>query len=317
MNLQTKLRGQGLDVETVADILGDPDPAFRQTVVGASEVSALFDASPYLTHFELWHRKRGNIATPELDGERIEWGIRLERPIIEAARDRYGYELRETPRRLDNGKGLGGHPDQIAWCPERQSIGILEVKTADWLVAKKWGDEPPLHYLLQNLTYQGLVGAAWGDVIVLVGGNELRRFKYEFRAALYSEIETRVVDFWSSVRACDPPKPDFTRDGKALAEVIGEPTDTSIDLRHDNHASELADQYLAAKAVAKAYEKEAEALKTELLMKIGPASFAMLPVHSIGAAMTKGSAGTLITADMVGTTIGARKGYRRFDIKEI
>jgi hypothetical protein len=57
---------------------------FRASVVGASEVAALFDCSPYLTKFELWHRKKGNIATPEFnarhdngmpDDERILWGV--------------------------------------------------------------------------------------------------------------------------------------------------------------------------------------------------------------------------------------------------
>jgi predicted phage-related endonuclease len=37
---------------------------FRAEHVGASEVAALFDCSPYLTCFELWHRKAGNISTP-------------------------------------------------------------------------------------------------------------------------------------------------------------------------------------------------------------------------------------------------------------
>src|SRR3546814_11268395 len=65
-----------------------------------------------------------------------------------AAAERYGYVPLDTPKRLENGKGLGGHPDAIVKCP-RRGRGILEVKTADWLVAKGWGDEPPLNYLLQ------------------------------------------------------------------------------------------------------------------------------------------------------------------------
>jgi hypothetical protein len=73
-------------------------------------------------------------------------------------------------------------------CPER-GPGILEVKTADWLVRKQWGDEPPMHYLVQSQAYQGLDGVAWGDVLVLVGGNKLERFCYDFRPKIYAEIE--------------------------------------------------------------------------------------------------------------------------------
>jgi predicted phage-related endonuclease len=152
------------------------DAQFRASVVGASEVAALFDCSPYLTRFELFHRKKGNIATPEFnalhdgtpDDERIYWGVRLEAAIIEAAKERYGYTDREQVDRLTNGNGLGGHPDRRVICPER-GPGILEIKTADWLVRKAWGDEPPTNYLIQSQAYQGLDGVQWGDVLVLVG----------------------------------------------------------------------------------------------------------------------------------------------------
>jgi hypothetical protein len=76
----------------------------------------------------------------------------------------------------------------------------------------------------------------WGDVIVLVGGNELRRFQYEFRPSVYAEIEKRVGEFWRSIEAGKPPKADYTRDGGTIAAVIGEPTDTLIDLSRHNRA---------------------------------------------------------------------------------
>lgn len=305
-----------------ANILaGDGDDAFRATHVGASEVAALFDASPYLTEFELFHRKAGNIDTPDFmapgmaNNERIEAGIRLEPAIIEWACDKWGYVRRETAKNLSNGKGLGGHPDQFVSCPDR-GAGLLEIKTADWLVRKKWGDEPPLHYLLQSQAYAGLAGVRWCDVVVLVGGNQLERFTYDFRPKLFAEIERRVETFWQAVRANDPPKPDFGRDGDTLAQVLGEPTEEVIDLRHDNRADELARAWLEAKAEIKAAELRAEEAKTELLMKIGTAGYARLGLHRIGCNQTKGSPGTLITEEHVGTTIGARKGYRRFDVKE-
>lgn len=309
------------ELPPLAEALSDHDDTFRAAHVGASEVAALFDASPYVTRFELWHRKNGTIATPDFmaDGapnnERIEAGIRLEPAIIEWACDRWGYKRLKTPPHLTNGKGLGGHPDTLVACPER-GFGALEIKTADWLVAKKWGDEPPMHYLLQAQTYAGLAGFDWCDIVVLVGGNQLQRHQYAFRPKIYADIERRVVEFWQSVRANDPPPPDFARDGDALAEVLGEPTEEVVDLRHDNRADELACDWLAAKAEAKAIDKRIEELKTELLLKIGSAGYAMLPNYKISANQTKGSAGTLVTPEMVGTTVGARKGWRRFDVKE-
>src|SRR3546814_15972313 len=119
------------------------------------------------------------------------WGLRLEPVILQAAAERYGYVPLDTPKRRENGKGLGGHPDAIVKCT-RRGRGILEVKTADWLAAKGWGDEPPLNYLLQSVSYLGLADRDWGDVLVLVGGNEMRCIAYEFLTVIYVAIEARV-----------------------------------------------------------------------------------------------------------------------------
>lgn len=300
------------------EALSDGDNAFRASHVGASEVAALFDCSPYLTLFELWHRKNGTIVTPDFmaDGmpnnERIEAGIRLEPAIIEWACDRWGYRRHETPLNVEAG-GLGGHPDQMAYCPDRESIGVLEIKTADWLVAKKWQGEPPLHYLLQAQTYAGLTGSAWCDIVVLVGGNQLQRFQYDFRPGIFAEIEKLTADFWASMRANDPPPPDFTRDRAALEEVLGEPTEEVIDLRHDNEAAHLCCDWLAAKAEAKATDQRLEEIKTQLLMKIGDAGFALIEGYKIGANQTKGTPDREAKA---GEIIKGRRGYRRFDVKE-
>src|SRR3546814_1732788 len=74
-------------------LAGDGDDAFRSSVVGASEVSALFGCNPWLTEFELWHRKAGNVATPDFaHNERTFWGTILEPVILAAASERYRSE---------------------------------------------------------------------------------------------------------------------------------------------------------------------------------------------------------------------------------
>lgn len=296
--------------------LGDGDDAFRASVVGASEVAALFDCHPWLTRFELWHRKNGTVATPDFGGdERIEWGIRLEPAILEAACERYDFRPLKTPQRLDNDKGLGGHPDMIVQCP-RRGRGILEVKTADWLIAKQWGEEPPINYLLQIQSYIGLADCNWGDVIVLVGGNELRRFEYDFRPVVYADIEARVASFWQSVRSGKAPKPDYTRDGDTIASLVPNATNAVIDLRRDNRAACLAVDWMDAKAREKAAAAEADAIKAEFLDKLGDAGTALLDGYSVKAPTVKASPDKEITSDMVGDIIKGRKSYRRFSITE-
>jgi predicted phage-related endonuclease len=297
------------------------DALFRQSVVGASEVAALFDQSPWLTRFELYHRKVGSIAVPEfnavIDGtpenERIYFGVKLEPVIIDAACERWGYQRQDTPKRLDNGAGLGGHPDALVACPER-GAGILEVKTADWLVAKKWGDEPPAHYLLQSQAYQGLAGVTWGDMIVLVGGNQLLRFQYDFRPKLYAGIERRVAEFWDDVRAGREPAVDYARDGAALVEAIGAPDETLADLRDNLDAEQEALDWIAARRRRDEAITDMDAAKARLIERIGAAGTALLPGHRIGCGQTKD---TPDREAKPGEIIKGRRGYRRFDVREI
>jgi predicted phage-related endonuclease len=298
------------------------DAQFRASHVGASEVAALFDCSPYLTRFELWHRKAGNIATPEFnavaddgtpDNERIYWGVRLEAAIIEAAKERYGYVDRppaDPP--LTNGKGLGGHPDRRVICPNR-GPGIIETKMADWLVRKGWGDEPPMHYLLQGNTYAGLDGVEWFDTLVLVGGNKLERFENDFRPKLYAEAEKRVEAFWETVRAGTPPPADYTRDLDPIKALYGEQSDETIDLQTDNRAAAAAAEYLVAAEEAREATKRKEAAQAELFDKLKDASFAFANGFNIKS--------TLVAAvpdreAEPGEIIKGRKAYRRLYIKE-
>lgn len=300
----------------------DPDTLFRARHVGGSEVAALFGMSPWLTHFELWHRKAGNIATPEFnavaddgtpDNERIYWGVRLEAAIIEAAKERFGYADRppaDPP--LTNGYGLGGHPDRRVICPQR-GAGVIETKMVDWLERKKWGDEPPLHYLLQGNTYAGLDGVDWFDMLVLVGGNKLERFQYEFRPKLYAETEKRVAAFWEAVAAGTPPPADFTRDGVALKELYAEQGEEVADLVGDNRAAIAAAEYLKAAADERDAKKRKEAAQAEILEKLKDAAVGMADGFIIRA--TKVAAIPDREAE-AGEIIKGRKSYRRFTVKE-
>ena len=299
------------------------DAAFRASHIGASEVAALFDASPYLTRFELFHRKLGTIDVPEfnatIDGtpenERIWWGVKLEAVIIEAACERWGYVPVETPARLDNGKGLGGHPDKVVMCPKR-GRGILEVKTADWLVAKKWGAEPPVHYLLQAQSYAGLAGVNWADIVYLVGGNQLERHQEVFRPVVYADIETRVARFWKDLEAGNIPKPDYSRDGDTIRALYEDAGETLIDLRLDNRMPDLLTEYLDAKKDEKLATARVDAAQAEILENLGSNGAAMVEGFSCRVPTVAGKPDSIITADMVGQVIKGRKPHRRFYIKE-
>jgi len=297
------------------------EQAFRASVVGASEVAALFDASPFLTRFELWHRKKGNVATPEFDAvgddgtpenERTWWGVRLEPAIIAAAKERFGYIDREQVEHLTNGAGLGGHPDRLVICPTR-GPGILEIKMVDWLIRKSWGDEPPLNYLLQSQTYQGLDGVEWGDVIVLVGGNKLERFQYEFRPKIYREIACRVSEFWRSIEAGEPPLANYSRDLETLKELNRVQGTETVDLVGDNRAAIAAAEYLSAAAQEREAKARKDAAQAELVEKLGTAALGFADGFQIKSTLVKAIPDREAEA---GEIIRGRKSYRRISIKE-
>lgn len=298
------------------------EATFRAKHIGASEVAALFDCSPYLTKFELFHRKRGNIATPAFnamaddgtpENERVFWGVRLEEAIMAGAAERFGYTGIERNVELSNGKGLGAHPDALAYCPVRKSRGYVEIKMADWLVRKGWGDEPPANYLLQSQTGQGLAKVEWGDVLVLVGGNKLERFQYAFRPKIYAEIERRVDAFWQSIEADEPPPADYTRDLDTIMSLYREGTEEVVDLTADNLAHEAAAAFLFAKESRLEAEKREDAAKAELLDKLGTASTALL-----NGFVVRGTTVAAVPERIAepGEIIKGRKAYRRITVKE-
>lgn len=310
------------------------DLEFRANHVGSGEVAALFDECPYLTAFELWHRKNGTIDTPAFDvigedgvpdDERIYWGIRLEEAVLAAAVERFGYSDVERHPVLSNGNGLGAHPDALAYCPIRKSRGYLEVKTVDWLTRRGWGDEPPMHYLLQSQTGMGLADVAWGDVLILVGGNKLERFQYDFRPKVFAEIERRVEAFWLSISSGKPPSPDYTRDGDTLATVYRDISFEKVDLSGDNLAAHAAAEYLAASAEERAATKRKDAAKAELIHKIGEAAGTAgeLPAAKKVVATLPGFTVSATLIDEIpdrpaepGEIIKGRKSYRRLNLKE-
>jgi predicted phage-related endonuclease len=197
-------------------------------------------------------------------------------------------------------------------CPQR-GRGILEIKTADWLVRKGWGEEPPMHYLLQSQAYQGLAGVTWGDVIVLVGGNSLERFKYEFRPKIYGEIEKRVEAFWQSIRDNKPPPADYARDLDPIKGLYPDQGDETIDLQGDNRAAIAAAEYEAAAEEVRVATKRKEVAAAELFDKLKDASTAFADGYVIRSTLVKAIPDR---AAEPGEIIKGRKAYRRLTIKE-
>lgn len=265
----------------------------RAQHVGGSEVAALFGEHAQITPFELWHRKAKNIPEPDLsDNERVMWGSILEPAIAAGVSKKRDWTVRKVRRYLSNPEvGLGGSLDYEVVAQANRGPGVLEIKTADWLVAKQWEDgEPPLSYMLQVQSYLALTGRSWGCMAVLVGGNDLRLFEYERRPATIQIIETKVREFWQSIRDGKEPKADFAKDAATVSALYASTEEGKIiDLSTSNRAPELIANYQKAAADEKDAETRKKAAKSELLTLIEDAEVALCGLAKISAKMIKGS----------------------------
>lgn len=290
----------------------------RRSFIGGSEVAALFGLHPHLTPFELWHRKAGSLPEPDLsDSAAVQAGIFLEPAVAAWVADRTGWKIQKVRRHLVHSDlpFLAGSLDYEVVGHDR-GAGVLEIKTTDSFVARMWDEgDPPMHYELQLQTYLGITGRAWGAIAVLVGGNDLRLFERERRPKTIEKIEAAAAAFWASVREGREPTPDFRVDADVIAALYrSAQRGKMVDLTGDNYLSDLCARWIDSGERMRAAEAEREAIKAELLTKIGDASIAMCGDHKISAAEVAPSPDKTVTADMVGSVLKGRSGYRRFTI---
>lgn len=291
----------------------------RAQHVGGSEVAALFGEHAQLTPFELWHIKAGLLPAPDLsDNDRVFWGTILEPAIAKGVSAKTGWETRKVRRyySMRPNLTLGGSLDYEIRSADK-GRGVLEIKTADWLVAKRWVDGPPLAYELQIQSYLALAEWDWGVMAVLVGGNDLRLFEYERRPKTIDLIVRRVSDFWQSIANNNPPKPDFSEDHQAISTLYGasEPGKV-IDLSHSNRLPELIEEHKRAALYANGYSKVSEASKDEIHWIMGDAEIAICGDHVIKAKTVKAIPDKIIKDSDVGKTITGRGAYRGIRINE-
>lgn len=284
--------------------------AVRARHVGASEVAALFGASPHLTRFELWHIKRGTLPSPDLsDNDRVFWGTVLEPAVARGVADLRGWNVRKVRRYIVHPAiaGMGASLDYEVVAHER-GAGCLEIKTVDGLAFRDaWEDgEPPLHIELQLQHQMACTGRGWGAIAALVGGNALKVYERPRRPGTIARIEAAVAEFWGSIEAGQEPRPDWAADAAAIAALYRDATPGKVvDMSDDNRLPHLCAEYRRAADAEKVASEAKDAAKAEMLTKIGDAAKVICGPYTI-------SAGTVAAAQVA----YERKAYRGFRITE-
>lgn len=304
--------------------------AEREKDVTSTEVAALFGTSPYVTKYQLWHRKTGQLEVDFEGNERTVWGNRLEAAIAHGVAEDLGLMVepfkvyvRLPEHRLGSSfdfkvVGLvdGAAENEYRDLFRQHGEGIMEVKNVDGLVFRRgWLDEDgaveaPAHIEFQVQHQLLCAGLEWAVVAPLIAGNTPRPFYRTTDDGVHKAILTTAGHFWRSVRDGEPPDPEYDKDADTIAALLIDDDGEQLDMTEDDHFDEVCAAYQAAAADEKAAQQRKQAAKGELLDMMGTAAGAQARHFRVSAKTRKGSPGRAITADRVGEVIGARKPSR-------
>ena len=297
----------------------------RSQHIGGSEVAALFAMSPFTTLWQLWMEKAGKLPPEDLsDNKSIQAGTFLESGIANWAAHRWDMKIEKVTDYFtaDDCPGMGasldfqtdgGHPVEIKW----SAFGD------GWEYDGETITCAPDNYVLQVQHQMACTGAEYGWLIALLR-NEPRRMKIPRNDKIIASIKGEIARFWDSVRAGEEPPVDFEEDAEAVVRLLDFVPISDITLG-DEHAH-LFQKYLDSAKAEKEAKANKEAAKTELLtmcieqMKTMNTSQEKAVVkcgdHKMSISTVKASAGTEITAEMVGSFYGARAEYKRVTVSK-
>lgn len=291
----------------------------RSQFIGSSDVAALFDAHPFMSRWELWQTKAGNLPALQLDDvERVQWGVRLEDAIANGLAEQFNWHVERHGKSMAHPtvKGMQAKPDYQIIEAGARGHGILEVKNVDWLQHKRWeNDEPPLGYILQVQHQLACTGLRWSRIGYLIGGNQSGFNEYEARPTIIGEIEKRVTDFWESIRLNKPPPIDFAQDAALVAKIYNEVDEGSkADMTDNERLLDLCRQYQDWSDEAKAADTTAKALKAEILTIIDSTEAVTCGQFRLKSWTVEKTPDKIITAEDIGTLVKGRAGYRQLKI---
>ena len=288
--------------------------------VTSTEVSALFGLNPYQTEFELYHQKKDKVVVAISDNERMAWGRRLEDSIALEFAERNNFKVEQFDVYMRNPDTRMGSSFDYKIVSEEEPM-ILEIKNVDALAYRKnWIEhdedniEPPEHIALQLQHQLEITGYNVGYIVALVGGNTMKVVKSKRDPEIGKLLTEKVKNFWEKIQSGTEPNPDYTKDAQYIMKNLCNQADASTILNADPEMDQLIADYIAVNAEYKSLNTTRDAIKAQILSMSQNASKIISQHGTINCAMSKGSKGTIVTEDMVGTLINARKSYRGFRV---
>lgn len=284
----------------------------RTSDITSTEISALFGCSPYMTEFELWHRKKDNIEVEFEENERMKWGTRLQDSIAKGIAEDKGWKVRRMEEYIRiPALRMGSSFDFFIteWQPKIVAPptdhnhspvfavgepGLLEIKNVDslqfrdgWLEDADGNIEAPPHIELQVQHQLAVSGIGVAYIGALVGGNRVTILKRDADQKIINAIREKVVKFWYSISAGIEPQPDFGRDADIIARLYNFVEPGKIfDANNNKQIKMLMQNYKCAAEAEKLATSQKESIKAEVLTLVGDAEKIISTEFSISAGIT-------------------------------
>lgn len=278
--------------------------------IGASEVAAVLDISPFESPYHLAAVKTRRIAPDNLDdNERVFWGLMLEEPIIHGYGRRagravvpFGLLLRSvvypwlfaTPDALvsESAKDAADLADCVAILRREPNHTValqslvealatewhpLQTKNIGFGSAEHWTDGVPDYYVAQCQTEAIICGSRKCTGAALVAGQKLVWDDVERTELSDRRIVNLTRDFWQMCQRGELPPVDGSASTKdaIVAQFPREKPETFVHL--GSEWFDKADELESLKTQQKQTKKRIDEIENQLRASIGDAPRALLP----------------------------------------
>ena len=291
---------------------------YRKSDITSTDTAALFGLSPYKTRFELYHKHASGIILDFKENDRMRKGTKLEAGIAELAAEQEGWTDLDPFKdymRLPELR-IGSSFDFIARHNGKRIL--VEIKLVDpFRYRDMWIDgQAPDHIEIQAAHEMMVADVDQIAIVAWTGGYDANVIYRDRDPEMEAGMLATIAQFWADVDAKNEPSPDFARDEATIAAMFRALRPAPADMA-DAGIDDLVTAYELAAMQAREFDKRKSEIKAELHFKLGDIAEAFTNMYKVKAGWTKDTEGTEVTADMVGQRIGARKGYRRLDIKKL
>lgn len=201
--------------------------SFRSRGLGGSEIASVLGIDPYRCSLELFHQKL-SLAPKRESNQQMHWGNALEDTVADAWKYWNGTEAgwlenRKAGTKVRKCRRMRGYvtrkeyphlffsPDRVIpanqfgynkegdWFWFGKTGGYLECKTIDKWAYSKLDYEIPVHYTAQVQAGMLMLGCSYGELAILIGGNEFKVFPLYRDEDWIAEIVERTREFWDKV----------------------------------------------------------------------------------------------------------------------